>query len=156
MMPLKLTGNVVVDAPRETVWNLLFEVETLKAIASKIPGITIERLEQIADDKYTGTATIGVAMVKGKYEIAITVIEKRASEFVKFRGEGKSGSNWASGEMGVTLAAQENKTVLTYDGVGNVGGTLATVGQRLIDTVGKHFIAHGTKSLAEELAKRSR
>ncbi|MBI5653805.1 MAG: carbon monoxide dehydrogenase subunit G [Chloroflexi bacterium] len=154
-MPLKLEGNFVVDAPRDQVWNFLFEVETLEALLNKIPGITVERLAQISEDRYEGAATIGVAMVKGKYIATITVVEKRAPESVKFRGDGKSGANWASGEMSLTLAEQNGKTSLTYTGIGNVGGMLASVGQRLIDTVGKHFVAHGTKAFAEELAKRS-
>jgi carbon monoxide dehydrogenase subunit G len=155
-MALKIQGTVVVDASRDQVWNLLFDVEVLKQMANKIPGITVERLVQLSEDKYEGTATIGVAMVKGKYAGTITVLEKRLSEYVKFHGEGKSGGNWAGGEMSLTLAEQDAKTLMAYEGIGNVGGTLASVGQRLIDTVGKHLIAHGTKALAEELAARSR
>lgn len=151
-MPLKITGHLTVDAPREQVWNLLFDVEVLKKLAAKIPGIGVERLVQVSDDRYEGTATIGVAMVKGKYAVTITVLEKRAPEFVKFRGEGTSSGNWSSGEMSVHVSEQDGKTILAYEGIGNVGGTLASVGQRLIDTVGKYFIAHGSKALAEELA----
>jgi hypothetical protein len=154
-MALRIQGSVIVDAPREQVWVLLFDVEVMKQMANKIPGINVERLTQVSEDKYEGAATIGVAMVKGRYDAAITVIEKRAPEFVRFRGDGKSGANWSSGEMVLTLAEQDGKTVMTYDGTGNVGGTLATVGQRLIDSVGKHFVAHGTRALAQELAARS-
>ncbi|MDE3092109.1 MAG: hypothetical protein KGJ80_22270, partial [Chloroflexota bacterium] len=96
------------------------------------------------------------AMIKGKYDGAITVLEKRSPEYVRFHGEGKSGANWTGGDVSLTLTEQENKTRMTYEGIGNVGGTLASVGQRLIDTVGKHFITHGTQALAEELAARSR
>ncbi len=155
-MPLRITGSVIVDAEREQVWNLLFDVAVLKHLANRIPGINVEQLVQVSDDKYEGAATIGVAMVKGKYAVTVAVLEKRAPEYVRFRGDGKSGANWSTGEMSVTLAEQAGKTRLTYDGIGNVGGTLASVGQRLIDTVGKQFIAHGTKALAEELAARSR
>ncbi len=154
-MALKIQGSVLVDAPRDQVWNLLFDPEVLKDMAGKVPGITVESLVQVSEDKYEGTATIGVAMVKGKYAGTISVLEKRKPEFAKYHGEGKSGANWASGDMSLTLADQAGKTLMAYEGVGNVGGTLASVGQRLIDTVGKHFIAHGTKALAEELAKRS-
>lgn len=155
-MPLKIQGTVVVDAPRDQVWALLFDVEVLKQIANKIPGITIERLVQLPEDRYEGMATIGVAMVKGKYEGTITVLEKRPSDYVKFRGEGKSGANWAGGDMVLMFTEQEGKTLMRYEGTGNVGGTLASVGQRLMDTVGKHLIAHGTKALADELAAHSR
>jgi carbon monoxide dehydrogenase subunit G len=155
-MALKIQGKVMVDAPRDQVWNLLFDADVLKHMANKIPGITVQRLVQVSDDKYEGAASIGVAMIKGKYDGTITVLEKRAPEWVRFRGDGKSGANWTGGEMVLTLTEQDGKTSMAYEGTGNVGGTLASVGQRLIDTVGKHFVQHGTKALAAELAARSR
>ncbi|MBI5303539.1 MAG: hypothetical protein HY868_15500 [Chloroflexi bacterium] len=153
---MNLKGNLVVDAAREQVWQLLFDVEVLTLILNKIPGIKVERLVQVVQDKYEATATIGVAMVKGKYDGTISVIEKRAPEFVKFRGEGKGGGNWTSGDMSVMLTAQDGKTLMVYDGTGNVSGPLASLGQRLMDTVGKQFVQHGTKALAEELTARTR
>ncbi len=155
-MALKIQGQVIVDAPRDQVWNLLFDPQVLIAMANKIPGVSVERLEQIADDKYEGVATIGVAMIKGKYTGAITVLDKRPLEFVKFHGDGKSGANWTGGDMSLTLAEQDGKTMMSYEGVGNVGGMLASVGQRLIDTVGKHMVEHGTKAFAEELALQTK
>ncbi len=155
-MPLKLADSVVVDAPRDQVWNLFFDAEVMRDIANKVPGIRVERLTQVSEDRYEGAATIGVAMVKGRYDVVVNVVEKRAPEFVKIKGEGKGGGNFASGEMALTLADQGDKTLLKYEGTGNVGGALAAVGQRLIDTVGKQFITSGTKALAEELAARSK
>lgn len=153
-MPLKLAGNFVVDAPRDQVWILLFDVNVMKEIANKIPGIHVDALTQISDDQYEGNASVGVAMVKGKYAGTVSVIEKRAREFVKLRADGKGGANWMNGEIALTLADQNGKTLMTYAGTGNVGGTLASLGQRLIDTVGKQIIAQGTKAFAEELAAR--
>ena len=155
-MALKMQGSVNVDAPREEVWALLFDTQFLQQVINKIPGITVEKIVQVAEDKFEASATMGVAMVKGKYDGTISVLEKRTPEFVKFRGDGKGGGNWTSGEMGLTLVDQGGKTVLTYDGSGNVSGALASVGQRLIDTVGKQFVQHGTKAFAEEIAARTR
>ena len=154
-MPLKLSGNVVVDAPREQVWNLLFDVDAMKQMANRIPGIVVERFALVAQDRYEGAASIGVAMVKGKYAGVVTITEQRAPEFIKLHAEGKGGANWVNGDLSLTLVAQEGKTLMTYDGVGNVGGTLASLGQRLIDTVGKQIIAQGVKAFAEELGARS-
>src|SRR6266851_12532 len=105
-MALKLADSVIVDAPRDQVWKLLFDVEVMKQIANKIPGVHVERLVQISEEKYEGTATIGVAMVKGKYDWIITVLEKRAPEFVKIKGDGKGGGNFANGDMAITLTPQ--------------------------------------------------
>lgn len=153
-MPMKMTGKIVLDATREEVWSILVNPDSLKNLLSNIPGINVEKLVQASEDKYDATATIGVAMVKGKYDGTLTVIERRMPEYLKFRGEGNGGGNWTNGEMGLTLTPQDDKTLLTYDGAGNVSGPLASVGQRLIDMVGKQIVANGTKALAEELARR--
>ncbi len=151
-MALKIQGEVKVEAPRERVWTYLFDENRLREMADKVPGVTVERLVKVSEDKYEGTATLGVAMIKGKYDGTITVVEKRVPEFVKWHADGKNGANWAGGDLSLTLLDQDGKTLMKYEGMGNVGGTLASVGQRLIDTVGKHFIQYGTKALAEELA----
>src|SRR5574341_1311010 len=155
-MALKIQDSVAVNAPRANVWNLLFDVAVMTQIINKIPGVHVERLVQGSEDRYEGTATIGVAMVKGKYDATLTIIEKRAPEFARIRGEGKGSGNFLNGEITMTLLDQGGKTLLKYEGSGNVAGALASVGQRLIDTVGKQFIAAGTKALAEELATHSR
>jgi len=155
-MPLKLNGSLTVKATRDQVWSLLFDVETMKQLASKIPGIHVDALEQISEDKYEGSVTVSVAVVKGKYAGTITVVEKRVPELVRLRADGKGGSNWMNGEMALTLREENDKTLMQYEGTGNFGGMLASVGQRMIDMVGKQFIAAGMKALAEELAARSR
>ncbi len=155
-MPLKMQGSVKVDAPRAEVWNQLFDTQFLMLVLNRIPGIHVEKLEQVSPDKYEGTMTMGVAMIKGKYDGTITVLEKRAPEYVKFHGEGKGGGDWTSGDMALTLADDDGQTLMTYEGTGSVSGKIASVGQRLIDTVGKHFVQHGTKALAEEMAARTR
>jgi uncharacterized protein len=153
-MPLKIEGNVVVDAPRETVWDALFDVQVMKDMANKIPGISVERIEQISETEYDATATIGVAMVKGKYDGKITILERRPVEYVKIRGEGKGGGNWTKGEVEVTLSPQEGRTLMNYLGTGNISGQLASVGQRLVDTVGRQFVEQGAKIFAEEIEAR--
>jgi uncharacterized protein len=154
-MALKMQGSLVVDSPREQVWDKLFDIQFLQSVLNKIPGIKAENLTQVTPDRYEGTVSMGVAMVKGKYTGAITVLEKRPLEFVKFHGEGNGRGDWTSGDMALTLIDQNGKTLMTYEGTGNVSGKLASVGQRLIDTVGKHFIQYGTKAFAAALAAPS-
>lgn len=153
-MPLKIEGNVLVDAPRQEVWDMLFDVQVMKDMANKIPGISVERIEQVSDTEYDATATIGVAMVKGKYDGKITILERRPTEYVKIRGEGKGGGNWTSGQVELTLSSKDSQTEMNYLGTGNISGQLASVGQRLVDTVGRQFVEAGAKAFAEEMASR--
>lgn len=153
-MALKIEGNVLVDAPCQVVWDSLFDVQVLQDMANKIPGISLERIEQVSETEYDVTATIGVAMVKGKYDGKITILERRPIEYVKIRGDGKGGGNWTKGEAELTLTPQDGKTLMNYLGSGNISGPLAGVGQRLVDTVGRQFVDQGAKVFAEEIAAR--
>lgn len=155
-MPIKIEGKVSIDAPREEVWNSLLDLDILKKTAAHVPGVDVERLDQIDEMHYEGTATIGVAAVKGKYSGKITILDKRPPEFMRLKGEGQGGGNWTSGEISMTLAEQEGKTLMSYSGQGNLGGPLASVGQRLVDSVGRQLIDQGTKILAKEIATRYR
>lgn len=155
-MPLKIEGNVLVEAPLEEVWNSLFDVQVMKGMANKVPGISVERIEQVSATEYDATATIGVAMVKGQYDGKITILDQRPLEYVKIRGEGKGGGNWTKGEAEVTLVPQDGRTLMNYLGTGNISGQLASVGQRLVDTVGRQIVDQGAKAFAEEIGARHR
>ncbi len=151
-MTLKLQGQVVVDAPAEQIWAKLFDPTAMKQMANKIPGVTVDQFEQQRENQYLGAATIALGMIQGTYAGTVTVLEKRPPEFTRLRAEGKGSGNGMGGELALTLTPQGDKTLLTYVGTGNVTGSIASLGQRLIDTVGRQFVANAAKALAEELA----
>lgn len=153
-MPIQIGGKVNINAPRDQVWDMIFDVETMKGVIGRIPGITLERLEQVDDVTYEMTATVGVAAVKGKYDGKILVVERTPPSYVKIKGEGKGGGNWTSGEVALNLIAMENATEMAYSGQGNLNGPLASLGQRLVDTVGRQFIDQGAQVLAQEIEHR--
>ena len=155
-MPIKIDGKVSIDAPREEVWNSLLDLDILKKTAAHVPGVAVERLDQIDEMHYEGTATIGVAAIKGKYNGTITILEKKPVEFMRLKGEGKGGGNWTSGEISMTLAEDGDKTLMSFVGQGNLSGPLASIGQRLVDTVGRQLIDQGTRFLAQEISARHR
>lgn len=154
-MPINIGGKVNVNAPRDQVWESIFDVETLKNVIGRVPGISLERLEQTDELHYEMTATVGVAAIKGKYDGKISVLEKTPPSHVKIKGEGKGGGNFTSGDVTLDLLEGENgMTEMAYKGVGNLNGPLASLGQRLVDTVGRQFIDQGAKIFASEIESR--
>ncbi|MCC7161954.1 MAG: hypothetical protein IT331_05650 [Anaerolineae bacterium] len=153
-MPINIDGKVNVHAPREQVWSSIFDVETMKGVIGRVPGITLERLEQVDDLSYELTAVVGVAAIKGKYDGKITVLEKIPPSHVRIKGEGKGGGNFTSGEVILDLLDGKGVTEMAYNGVGNLNGPLASLGQRLVDTVGKSFVDQGAKIFAGEIEAR--
>jgi carbon monoxide dehydrogenase subunit G len=69
--------------------------------------------------------------------------------------EGKGGVGFTRGTASVELAEQpENRTLMTYDSDVQVGGKIASVGQRLIESVGKMMMRQALDALARELRAR--
>lgn len=153
-MPINVGGKVNVNAPRDQVWESIFDVETMKSVIGRVPGITLERLEQTDELHYELTATVGVAAIKGKYDGRISVLEKIPPTHVRIKGEGKGGGNFTSGEVVLDLLDGESVTEMSYNGIGNLNGPLASLGQRLVDTVGRQFIDQGAKIFASEIESR--
>ncbi len=153
-MAIEIGGKVNINASRDQVWDMLFDVETMKSVIGRVAGITLERFEQTDDVTYEMTAVVGVAAVRGKYDGKIIVLEKIAPSYVKFRGEGNGGGNVTNGQVELNLNAIEHATEMQYSGEGNLTGPLANFGQRLVDTVGKQFIDQGAQVLAQEIEHR--
>ncbi len=153
-MPIQIGGKVNINATRDQVWEMIFDVEMMKSVIGRVPGITLERLEQTDDVTYELTAVVGVAAIKGKYDGKISVLEKAPPSYVKIKGEGKGGGNWTSGEVILRLSEAEHATEMAYSGQGNLNGPLASLGQRLVDTVGKQFIDQGAQVMAQEIEQR--
>lgn len=152
-LAIKIQGTVFVPAPPAQVWDSLFDAPTLARIASRVPGVHVERFERISPTHYEGAALVSVAMVKGRYDGRVDVVEQRPSEYVKLQAGGIGGGNRANGDITLTLAGdQHGGTQLDYDAQGNMTGPLANLGQRLVDSVGRQFIDQGVRALSEELA----
>ena len=154
-MPINIGGKVDVHAPRQQVWESIFDLDTMRSVIGRVPGITLERLEQTGDLTYELTAIVGVAAIKGKYDGKINVLEKEAPTHVRIKGEGKGGGNFTSGEVILDLTDGEGATEMAYKGIGNLNGPLASLGQRLVDTVGRQFIDQGANIFAREIESRT-
>ncbi len=120
------------DAPPETVWELLNDPDV---IAGCLPGC--ESLEPTGDDTYRASLTVGVAAISGKYQGTVHIADKQPPTSYRLIVEGRGRTGIVKGEAAVRLAAEGNQTVVAVDGTGQVAGTIARVGQRLLGGVAK-------------------
>ena len=139
---MKLAGNYTFDAPRDVVWNALFDPVIL---ASVMPGC--EKLELIGEQEYEGVLKIKVGPVQGKFngKIKLSDIEEPNSYSMDIDGRGAPGFVKATAK--VSLSEEDGKTVLTYDSDAKVGGRVATVGQRLLDSSAKAITKQSLEGL---------
>src|SRR5215471_5282991 len=127
---MKLSGEQLLSAPRERVWELFNNPERLSRL---IPGC--EKLDVLGPDEYGGQINVGIAAVKGTYTGKLKLEDKRAPEHYKLSVDGKGKQGFVRGSGTLDLEARDGTTtVVKYSGDYQVGGTLMQVGQRVIDS----------------------
>ncbi len=127
---MELTGSRTIRAPRETVWARLNDAETLKAC---IPGC--EELTGSAEDGFEAVVKQKVGPVKATFKGAVTVSDAHPPESYRIAGEGKGGvAGFAKGGADVKLTEVPEGTELNYVVDAKVGGKIAQLGSRLIDS----------------------
>lgn len=146
---MKISGSYTIDAPRDIVWEALNDIEVLARV---VPGC--ERLEQVGDNEYEGTIKIGIQAIRGVYNGRIRIEDIDPPNHYKLIASGKSANGVVDGVGTVDLVSQDGKTLLMYGGEAQVSGTLASVGQRLIEGASRQLINQSLKALAEQVATR--
>lgn len=147
---MKLQGEYVFDGPREEVWAIIRDPNVL---ATALPGT--QSLEQVSENEYEGEMHVRIGPVSGVFKGKIVVSDEVAPESCTLTVEGKGAPGFAKGEGRVQLAEQEgDKTLLQYEGDMQVGGRIANVGQRLIDSASRSMIDQGLESLNKSLQVR--
>lgn len=130
---MDMTGEERIAASREAVWKALNDPETLKAC---IPGC--ETLEKISDKELQATVAIKIGPVKARFNGAVELSNLKPPKSYTISGEGKGGiAGFAKGGADVTLTEDADGTVLSYVVKADVGGKLAQLGSRLINSTSK-------------------
>ena len=130
---MELKGEYRIPAPRDQVWAMLNDPGVLREC---IPGC--ESLEGSPGEGFSARVTTKVGPVKATFNGAVTLSNVNAPESYTISGEGKGGvAGFAKGGADVHLAADGGDTVLTYVANAQVGGKLAQLGGRLIDSTAK-------------------
>ena len=144
---MKVAGAHVLNAPQERVWQVLNDPAFLKAC---LPGC--ESLEPTGPDQYQVALMVGVAAVKGRYTGSVTLSEKQPPQRYTMQVQGKGSGGFVQGTGVLELAEDAGNTRVTYQGDVQVGGPIASVGQRLIDGAAKMLVGQFFTAMSVQLA----
>ena len=132
-MAMTMTGEVQLAAPRQVVWDKLNDPAVLKAC---IPGC--EELEKTDDTGFRAVAKMKVGPVSARFKGKVTLSDLDPPNGYKITGEGEGGvAGFAKGGAVVSLADKDGGTLLSYNVEAQIGGKLAQLGQRLINSAAK-------------------
>ncbi|MBU2326141.1 MAG: carbon monoxide dehydrogenase subunit G [Alphaproteobacteria bacterium] len=131
---MDMQGSERIEAPVETVWLALNNPDILK---QAIPGC--ESLEKTSDTTMAAKVVLKIGPIKAKFEGAVELQNLNPPNSYTIAGEGKGGlAGFAKGGADVTLTSDgEGATVLTYTVKAEVGGKIAQLGSRLIESTSK-------------------
>ena len=145
---MEMKGSQLIPADRQTVWVALNDPETLKAC---IPGC--EELEQTAPNELSATVVAKVGPVKATFKGEVELQDLAPPESYTIVGEGKGGiAGFAKGGAKVHLSEVEGGTQLDYEVDAKVGGKIAQLGGRLIDSTAKKLADQFFRNLNERLS----
>ena len=144
---MKMDGEFRVPRDREAVWQALNDPAVLKDC---LPGC--QEIEKTSDTEMTATLTIKVGPVKATFAGAVTFSDLDPPNGYTLAGQGQGGTaGFASGEARIRLLDDGGETIVQYDVDAKVGGKLAQIGSRLIDSTAKKLAKEFFDSLAERL-----
>ena len=143
---MKLQGNYLLPGSREQVWQLLTDPARL---AKLLPGA--EELIPDGPDRYRVSVKFGVAAITGKYAGAVELSEKKPPDSLRLHVEGKGIPGFMRGDGKIELHQKGKQTEVQYQGEAQVGGVIAGVGQRMIESAAKKIIQQLFESAAAQL-----
>ncbi|MBR0893555.1 carbon monoxide dehydrogenase subunit G [Bradyrhizobium tropiciagri] len=143
---MQMNDSQRIPASKEKVWAALNDPDILRRC---IPGC--QSLEMASPTEMTATIVLRVGPVKATFGGKVTLSELDPPNSYRISGEGSGGiAGFARGGALVTLASEgPDLTVLTYAVEAQIGGKLAQLGGRLIDSTARKLAGEFFKSFGE-------
>ena len=146
---MKLEGDHTINAPRARVYGSLVDPEILQQC---IPGC--ESLERTATDSYAMTIRAGVGPIKGLFNGAVHMEDLREPEHYRLVVDGKGTTGFLKGSGDFDLSEEGETTLIKYSGEVQVGGMIASVGQRMLLSAARMMASQFFSALEKQTVKR--
>lgn len=147
---MKLEGSHTIHAPRSHVYESLIDPQILQQC---IPGC--ESLERATEDTYAMVIRAGVGSIKGLFNGTVRMEDLREPEHYRLVIEGKGRTGFLKGSGDLDLLEEGETTVINYSGEMQVGGMIASVGQRMVLSAARMMASQFFAALEEQTIKRS-
>ena len=145
---MDMTGTQHIEAPRDVVWTALNDVEVLR---QSIPGC--ESVEKILDTEMNAKVVLKVGPVKATFTGKVKLSDLDPPNGYTITGEGSGGAaGFAKGSATVRLVENSGTTDLNYEVKAQIGGKLAQLGSRLIDSTAKKLAGEFFEKFGEAVA----
>lgn len=132
---MKISGSYTLAVPQQRAYELLQDPDVL---ARCMPGC--DRLQRVGPDEYEMKMKMALASMSGLFDGKVRIADQSPPDSFRLIVEGNGKIGFLKGNGLLRLTPQDNTTLVAYEGDVQVGGTIASVGQRLLDTTAKMMI----------------
>jgi carbon monoxide dehydrogenase subunit G len=147
---MEMEGSRVLAITQAQAWEALNNPDVLKA---SIPGC--DKVEATGDNRYAVGVAVKVGPLAARFagKIVLTDVHPPESYTLSFDGQGGA-AGFGKGQAKVKLTPQGTGCELNYSATAQVGGKMAQVGQRLIDSVARSMAEDFFKRFDQEMQRR--
>jgi uncharacterized protein len=148
---MDMTGERRIPAPRTIVWDALNDPEVLKIC---IPGC--QRLEATSPQDFEAAAGVKIGPISTRFNGKVHLSDIDPPNGYTISGEGQGGvAGFAKGGAQVRLIEEAaDETLLTYEVKAQVGGKMAQLGARMIDSTAKSMADNFFNNFTRELTRK--
>ena len=144
---MNMNGEIIIEADPKVVWVALTSPDVLKDC---VDGCT--ELVGSIEEGLAATVVQKVGPVKATFKGQVAVSEMDEPRRLTISGSGKGGAaGFAKGEAAVELVPVSTGTNLVYAVEARVGGKLAQIGSRIINSFAKRMADRFFETLARKL-----
>jgi hypothetical protein len=141
---VKISGSYALPLSQERAYQIM---QDPKVLAQAIPGC--EELEKTGENEYRMKMKMVLASLSGVFEGKVKITDQMPPSSFRLVVEGSGRPGFVKGDGLLKLSAVDTGTEVSYEGDAQVGGTIAAVGQRLLDGTAKIMIRRFFEKLAE-------
>jgi carbon monoxide dehydrogenase subunit G len=142
---MNLEGSHTINAPRARVYESLVDPQVLQQC---IPGC--ENLERTSEGIYAMKIRARVGPIKGLFNGTVRMEDLREPEHYRLVVEGKGTTGFLKGSGDLDLEDEGDTTVIGYTGEMQVGGMIASVGQRMVLSAARMMASKFFSALEEQ------
>ena len=144
---MEIIGTQLIAAPREAVWLALNDPLILK---NCLPGC--ESVEKLSNEEFKVIIKTAIGPLRARFQGSLIMTESHPPESCVMNFEGQGGAvGFGKGTSSVSLESVPEGTRLSYNAKAQIGGKLAQVGSRLIDSVAKKMTDDFFKAFKAQL-----
>ena len=142
---MKVSGVRELPIKPDRAWELL---QDPKVLSKAIPGC--QSLVRTGDNEYELRLKMLLASLSGDFLGKVTLTDHEAPTKFRMIVEGSGKIGFLKGEGVLTLRGIASGTEVAYDGEAQIGGKMAAVGQRLVDTTAKLMVKRFFRKLVKQ------